>query len=111
LWDGAAGGVLRMFVFVIRPWPVTELVTICHTQVLTRLCTISNRIRSIAFVFVSVYCFILATIFFVSSIVAVPALNSEEKMKVLNIIITYYKLHINNFKELKSLDIIRNTYN
>ena len=39
------------------------------------------------------------------------ALNSEEKMKVLNIIITYYKLHINNFKELKSLDIIRNTYN
>ena len=40
-----------------------------------------------------------------------PALNSDEKMKVLNIIITYYKLHINNFKELKSLDIIRNTYN
>jgi len=40
-----------------------------------------------------------------------PALNSEEKMEVLNIIITYYKLHINNFKGLKSLDIIRNTYN
>ena len=40
-----------------------------------------------------------------------PALNSDEKMKVLNIIITYYKLHINNFKGLKSLDIIRNTYN
>ena len=40
-----------------------------------------------------------------------PALNSDEKMKVLNIIIIYYKLHINNFKELKSLDIIRNTYN
>ena len=39
------------------------------------------------------------------------ALNSEEKMEVLNIIITYYKLHINNFKGLKSLDIIRNTYN
>jgi len=40
-----------------------------------------------------------------------PVLNSEEKMEVLNIIITYYKLHINNFKGLKSLDIIRNTYN
>ena len=39
------------------------------------------------------------------------ALNSSEKMEVLNIIITYYKLHINNFKALKSLDIIRNIYN
>ena len=39
------------------------------------------------------------------------SLNSSEKMEILSIIITYYKLHLNNFKPLKSLDIIRSIYN
>ncbi len=39
------------------------------------------------------------------------SLNSSEKMEILNIIITYYKLHLNNFKPLKSLGIIRSIYN
>ena len=40
-----------------------------------------------------------------------PTLNSSETMKILNIILVYYKLHINNFKNLKSLKIIRNIFN
>jgi len=40
-----------------------------------------------------------------------PTLNSSETMKILNIILVYYKLHINNFKNLKSLEIIRNIFN
>ena len=49
-----------------------EFVATCHTQVLTRLCLL----RSSALILVLVYCFILATILIVTSIVAVPAITA-----------------------------------
>ena len=39
-----------------------------------------------------------------------PALNSKDKMEIINIILTYYKLHINNFKPIKSLEIVKNIF-
>ena len=39
-----------------------------------------------------------------------PTLNSNDKMEVLNIILVYYKLHNNNFKSIKSLEIIKNIF-
>ncbi len=39
-----------------------------------------------------------------------PSLSSDEKMEVLNIILAYYRLHINNFKPLKSLEIVKNIF-
>ena len=39
------------------------------------------------------------------------ALNSLEIMNVLDIILTYYRLHINNFKNIKSIEIIKNIFN
>lgn len=38
-------------------------------------------------------------------------LNSLETMNVLDIILTYYRLHINNFKNIKSIEIIKNIFN
>ena len=39
-----------------------------------------------------------------------PALNSKDKMEIINTILTYYKLHINNFKPIKSLEIVKNIF-
>lgn len=39
-----------------------------------------------------------------------PTLNSKEKMEIIDIILTYYKLHINNFKPIKSLEIVKNIF-
>ena len=39
-----------------------------------------------------------------------PTLNSKDKMEIINIILTYYKLHINNFKPIKSLEIVKNIF-
>tara|TARA_B100001179_G_scaffold210111_1_gene176516 strand:- start:134 stop:853 length:720 start_codon:yes stop_codon:yes gene_type:complete len=39
-----------------------------------------------------------------------PTLNSKDKMEIINIILTYYKLHINNFKSIKSLEIVKNIF-
>ena len=39
-----------------------------------------------------------------------PTLNSNDKMEVLNIILVYYKLHNNNFKSIKSLEIVKNIF-
>ena len=39
------------------------------------------------------------------------ALNSLEIMNVLDIILTYYRLHINNFRNIKSIEIIKNIFN
>lgn len=39
-----------------------------------------------------------------------PTLNSDDKMEVLNIILVYYKLHNNNFKPIKSLEIVKNIF-
>jgi len=38
-------------------------------------------------------------------------LNTKELMNVLNIILTYYKLHTNNFKYIKSMEIINTIFN
>ena len=38
-------------------------------------------------------------------------LNSLEIMNVLDIILTYYRLHINNFRNIKSIEIIKNIFN
>ena len=39
-----------------------------------------------------------------------PTLNSDDKMEILNIILVYYKLHNNNFKPIKSLEIVKNIF-
>ena len=39
-----------------------------------------------------------------------PTLNFKEKMEIIDIILTYYKLHINNFKPIKSLEIVKNIF-
>ena len=39
-----------------------------------------------------------------------PTLNSNDKIEVLNIILVYYKLHNNNFKSIKSLEIVKNIF-
>ena len=40
-----------------------------------------------------------------------PTLNSLEIMNALDIILTYYRLHINNFRNIKSIEIIKNIFN
>ena len=37
-------------------------------------------------------------------------INYNQRIKILNIILTYYKLHISNFKHIKSIEIIRNIF-
>ena len=39
-----------------------------------------------------------------------PTLNSKDKIEIIDIILTYYKLHINNFKPIKSLEIVKNIF-
>ena len=39
-----------------------------------------------------------------------PTLNSKDKIENIDIILTYYKLHINNFKPIKSLEIVKNIF-
>ena len=39
-----------------------------------------------------------------------PTLNSKDKRQIIDIILNYYKLHISNFKPIKSLEIVKNIF-